>query len=96
MYRTLVYYLYHGTLPDEQLLNSWNAERPHAWGEGRESYPPSCSLALKLYTLGEQSVSVWGSLEDAMVSFIFYQYREQRIAPIYARVEQLYEDDVRY
>lgn len=60
-------------------------EVPGDWIEGKEKDPLSCSLALLLYKFGLSDMG-WYGLSDAMITFIFRQYRKQGIGPDRRRV----------
>jgi len=91
---TLEHWLYTSHWPSDDIIRAWNITGwtvPTEWEQGSESQPLAVSLAIEIYF--DAWCKNWWTIVDAGITFIFEQYRVQRITPSPERLVQVYEWD---
>lgn len=88
----LKHWLHNGHWPSDYDIRAWNITGwaiPPDGERGAEVEPLAVSLAIEVYL--EAWAKPWWNVVDATMTFVFEQYRNQRITPSPERIAQAYE-----
>jgi hypothetical protein len=89
VFRGLVSWLYYQELPLDDVIKQ--SAYPGEWARGAEKTPLACRMAVKLCMLAHD-YNIWELYDDA-ITFLFLQYKEQRMSPSADLINMVFGSD---